>query len=67
MKKISFLLGIASIIIVASCNNQSSDNNKSKEMKQDEMKDMKMDTMRMENMDSTMHSNHQPMDSLDKK
>jgi hypothetical protein len=66
MKQISFLLGIAAIIIVASCSNQSSNSNKSKEMKQDEMKmdEMKMDNMKM---DSTTHNNHQMMDSMDKK
>ncbi len=61
MKKISFLLGIAAILIVASCNNQSSDGNKSKEMK---MGTMKMDSMQM---DSTPHNKHQMMDSMDKK
>lgn len=71
MKQISFLLGIAAIIIVASCSNQSSNSNKSKEMKQDEMKmdEMKMDNMKMDSMqmDSTTHNNHQMMDSMDKK
>jgi len=66
MKKVSFLLGIAVIVIVASCTNQSSDKSKPKEMKQDEMKmdNMKMDSMQM---DSTTHNNHQMMDSMDKK
>jgi hypothetical protein len=66
MKKISFLLGIAAMIIVASCNNQSSDSNKPKVMKQDEMKmdNMKMDSMQM---DSTTHNKHQMKDSMDKK
>lgn len=64
MKKISFLSVIALMVIIASCNNQSADSNKSKEMKQDQMKDMKMDNMKM---DSVNHTQHQMMDSSIKK
>lgn len=69
MKKISFLSIVALMAIIASCNNQSADSNKSKEMKQDEMKDMKMDSMKMDNMkmDSASHKQHQMMDSSVKK
>lgn len=65
MKKVSHLAGIALIVIAASCNNQSSDNNKSKEMNHDKMN---MDSMQMNNMkmDSTSHNMHQ-MDSMSKK
>ncbi|GAB2820961.1 hypothetical protein [Ferruginibacter profundus] len=66
MKKINYLLGIAALIIVASCSNQSLDSNQSKEMKRDEMK---MDNMKMDStqMDSTTHNKLQMMDSMDKK
>ena len=57
MKRISLLMGIAVIVIAASCNNQSSDNNKSKEMKHD---DMKMDNMKM---DSAGSNNHKMINS----
>ncbi|MBI3718594.1 MAG: hypothetical protein HY252_08365 [Sphingobacteriales bacterium] len=69
MKRISILLGIAVMVIMASCNNQSADSNKSKEMKMDEMKDMKMDSMKMDNMkmDSANHNRNQMMDSSMKK
>lgn len=74
MKKISILLGVAAMVIMASCNNQSADSNKSKEMKMDEMKDMKMDSMKMDDMkmddmkmDSASHKQHQVMDSSMKK
>ncbi|MDP2421365.1 hypothetical protein [Sediminibacterium sp.] len=64
MKKERLLVAIA-IVIATSCNNQSSDNNQSKEMNHDGMGmgNMKMDSMKM---DSTMHSNHQMMDSSTK-
>lgn len=54
MKKISFMSVIALMVIIASCNNQSADSTKSKEMK-----DMKMD--------SAGHKQHQMMDSSIKK
>ncbi len=70
MKTVHYLLGVALIVIAASCNNQSSDSNKSKEMGHEQMKmdTMKMDTMQMNNMkmDSTHHNKHQMMDSLKK-
>ena len=45
MKKIYFLLAIATIAIPTSCNNDSSGNKESKEMNHNEkeMKEMKMD------------------------
>ncbi len=64
MKKISFLSVIALMVTIASCNNQSADSSKQKDMKEDEMKNMKMDS---KNMDSTMHHNHQPADTTNKK
>lgn len=69
MKKLSFLSAVALIVIIASCNNQSADSNKSKEMKMDEMKDMKMDSSKMDEMkmDSASHTQHQVMDSSMKK
>ncbi len=56
MKKISFLLAIAVLVIATSCNNDSPDNKKSKDMNHNEkeMKEMKMDSL---NMDSTKHKN----------
>lgn len=65
MKKINFFMGIVVTIVITSCNNQPSENNKSKEMKHDgmEMKDMRMDSMKM---DSATHGNHQMMDSSKK-
>ena len=65
MKKVSLFMGVAVIMIAASCNNQSSDTNQSKEMKQDTMKmdNMKMDSMKM---DSIMHDNRQMQDSSKK-
>lgn len=58
MKKIRFLFAIALLAIVTSCNNESSGNKESNEMKHDEkeMKEMKMDSMNMRK-DSTMHNN----------
>jgi uncharacterized protein involved in copper resistance len=69
MKKLSFLSAVALIVIIASCNNQSADSTKSKEMKQNEIKDMKMDSMKMDDMkmDSASHKQHQVMDSSMKK
>ncbi|MCA6438570.1 MAG: hypothetical protein IM562_09300 [Chitinophagaceae bacterium] len=69
MKKLSFLSAVALIVIIASCNNQSADITKSKEMKQNEIKDMKMDSMKMDDMkmDSASHKQHQVMDSSMKK
>lgn len=69
MKKLSFLSMVALMVIIASCNNQSADSNKSKEMKQEEMKDMKMDSMKMNDMkmDSATHKQHQMMDTMMKK
>lgn len=74
MKKLSFLSAVALIVIIASCNNQSADSTKSKEMKQNEIKDMKMDSMKMDSMkmddmkmDSASHKQHQVMDSSMKK
>ncbi|MFX7914647.1 hypothetical protein ABTK35_20470, partial [Acinetobacter baumannii] len=67
--KLSFLSAVALIVIIASCNNQSADITKSKEMKQNEIKDMKMDSMKMDDMkmDSASHKQHQVMDSSMKK
>jgi len=69
MKQLSFLSAVALIVIIASCNNQSADITKSKEMKQNEIKDMKMDSMKMDDMkmDSASHKQHQVMDSSMKK
>ena len=61
MKKIVLSVGIALIVIAASCNNPLSDNNKPEQMKQDKMK---MDSMQM---DSTMHHDRKEMDSMRKK
>ena len=70
MKRIIFLLGIMVTIVITSCNNQPSDNNKSNEIKHNgmEMKDMKMDSMRMHDMktDSAGY-NQQNTDSESKK
>ncbi|MFZ6023107.1 MAG: hypothetical protein ACOYVG_01480 [Bacteroidota bacterium] len=60
MKKASFLVGIAIIVITGSCNNQSSDSNQPKEMKHNAMN---MDSMKV---DSSMHGNHQMGDSSKK-
>ena len=57
------LVAFAAIAMTASCNNQPAESNKSSEKTHDEMRDMKMDSMKM---DSTMHSNHQMMDSSKK-
>lgn len=64
MKKISFMSVIALMVIIASCNNQSADSTKSKEMKDMKMDSMKMDSMKM---DSAGHKQHQMMDSSIKK
>lgn len=69
MKRLSILLGVAIMVIMASCNNQSTNSNKSKEMKMDEMKDMKMDSMKMDNMkmDSASRNKNEVIDSSMKK
>ena len=58
MKKIRFLLAIAVLAIITSCNNESSGSEEPNEMKHDdkEMKEMKTDTMNM-NKDTTKHNN----------
>ena len=58
MKSIRFLFAIATLAIITSCNNESSGNKESNEMKHDEkeMKEMKTDSMNM-NKDSTMNNN----------
>lgn len=66
MKKTILFLGIATMVIVSACNNQSSESNKAKEMKHSgmEMDSMQKDTMVM---DSTMHHSHPHSDSLNTK
>lgn len=48
MKRIILLVENSIIVIAGSCNNQSSVNNKSKEMKHEKIKDMKIDSMNMD-------------------
>lgn len=67
MKMKFLLVAFAAIAMTASCNNQPAESNKSSEKTHDEMRDMKMDSMKMGNMDSSMHSNHQLVDSMHKK
>ena len=59
MKSISFLLAVAALVIVTSCNNESTGNNESNKMDHSdkEMKEMTTDSMNV-NMDSTIRNNH---------
>ena len=59
MKRIRFLLAVAAMVIVTSCNNESTGNKESNKMEhsEKEMKEMTTDSMNV-NKDSTIRNNH---------